>query len=68
MSGANKSGGPNSLMVGGAGGVAGGPLSLDPVSLETMDYDPSVCYLGMFKIKQSDIDFIVRFLIYGKDF
>ena len=57
-------GGPNSLMIAG-GGV--GPLSsLDPASLETMDIDPSVCYLGMFKLKQSDIDFIVRFLIYGK--
>lgn len=55
--------GPNSLMIAG-GGV--GPLSsLDPASLETMDIDPSVCYLGMFKLKQSDIDFIVRFLIYG---
>lgn len=40
-------------------------LSLDPASLETMDIDPSICYLGMFKFKQSDIDFIIRFLIYG---
>lgn len=56
---------------GAAGGLAsltpGGPLSLDPSSLETMDIDPSICYLGMFKFKQADIDFIVRFLIYGKD-
>lgn len=53
---------------GGPGGASGGgPHSLDPVSLEMpMDYDPSVCYLGMFRIKQSEIDFIVRFLIYGK--
>jgi len=58
MSGANNKA-MNSL-------TPGGPMSLDATSLETMDNYPSMCYQGMFKFKQADIDFIVRFLIYGK--